>query len=806
MAGSSSQAGIMGTGERFCFDKDTFFQKRFDVDRFVSRVAGSSAATGTSGIYGASKVGKKVSLETLNADLQKYFGELKIELVELINKEYADFVNLSSNLVGVDYSIKNLKEPLIDIREDILKARGSIDHVIGELESNLNVRSEIREKKQCLQLFLNISLSVRKIESLLNIQSEDNLHEKSEEEVLKGDQTLKDRNEAARKRYSSLSGESSVDSTQLIERVASEFNQLQYYVFSGKDYPFVQKIQFRIDAITSFLSSGLQNSFTEGLLKGESELLKQCFRTYSIIDKAADAEALFRQLVVKPRMQEMLKVAPGKSSVSTFYELVCEFVSSECLSVQILANSVNEKGFKFVERCVFPEVLHALTNEKSYIFAPGIPDKFYENYSDAFKFLDKFEVAYADSEISARRETDGFDSGTKEDLLRQKCSIIEEFRLSQGYSDFLKRWGTQVYCQLRFREIAGFLELAILKSTEEIADATDEPPTPKYILEIRERSDIGLNHNVLRALWVGLNACWAKGVYLRGCSNRLWKLNIQLIGRVKEWISDSFQLQGKVEGGPDSSSSSLNVTPSGSVSNLSEKGDKKERNDHIVSLLELEKDLNTICKKFPSLFDSIISKTLPPELLSGAATTPLDVIYNEVWQQLEMYIPTIVEKVGQKLGAQCCVNLKPVQGITAIYRMTNKDPPTKPSFFVSNILKPASIYLEESDSYAPMWLVKVVDITCKKYTEMVRDLLDTVKKTEESLNRLKRRKEKNDPGNSGNAKMSDEDKIRLQLLLDVQEFGKQCKKLGVSSDTLSSYAGLLETVQQAVKKDDPAAN
>ena len=42
---------------------------------------------------------RRVQLETLREDLHIYFKSLKNAMVELINKDYADFVNLSSNLV-----------------------------------------------------------------------------------------------------------------------------------------------------------------------------------------------------------------------------------------------------------------------------------------------------------------------------------------------------------------------------------------------------------------------------------------------------------------------------------------------------------------------------------------------------------------------------------------------------------------------------------------------------------------------------------------------------------------------------------
>ena len=44
---------------------------------------------------------KRVQLEALRDDLELYYKLLKTAMVELINKDYADFVNLSTNLVNL---------------------------------------------------------------------------------------------------------------------------------------------------------------------------------------------------------------------------------------------------------------------------------------------------------------------------------------------------------------------------------------------------------------------------------------------------------------------------------------------------------------------------------------------------------------------------------------------------------------------------------------------------------------------------------------------------------------------------------
>lgn len=41
-------------------------------------------------------------------------------MIELINKDYVDFVNLSSNLIGLDKAINGIQTPLGQLKEELL--------------------------------------------------------------------------------------------------------------------------------------------------------------------------------------------------------------------------------------------------------------------------------------------------------------------------------------------------------------------------------------------------------------------------------------------------------------------------------------------------------------------------------------------------------------------------------------------------------------------------------------------------------------------------------------------------------------
>ena len=66
------------------------------------------------------QAGGSGSLETLRDNLGIYLKLLRSAMIELINRDYADFVNLSTNLTGLDTLIEALKTPLGQLKEEVL--------------------------------------------------------------------------------------------------------------------------------------------------------------------------------------------------------------------------------------------------------------------------------------------------------------------------------------------------------------------------------------------------------------------------------------------------------------------------------------------------------------------------------------------------------------------------------------------------------------------------------------------------------------------------------------------------------------
>lgn len=61
-----------------------------------------------------------VSLETMRDDLGVYLKVLRLAMIELINKDYANFVNLCATLIGFDKAIVKIQVPLGQLNEEVL--------------------------------------------------------------------------------------------------------------------------------------------------------------------------------------------------------------------------------------------------------------------------------------------------------------------------------------------------------------------------------------------------------------------------------------------------------------------------------------------------------------------------------------------------------------------------------------------------------------------------------------------------------------------------------------------------------------
>ena len=316
------------------------------------------------------------------------------------------------------------------------------------------------------------------------------------------------------------------------------------------------------------------------------------------------------------------------------------------------------------------------------------------------------------------------------------------FRDSAPHAAYLRRWNTSVYFSLHFQEIAGALETALGAG---VAGGGG-----------------GWRLQASEALEASIEKVVSPDVFLPALADKLFRLCLQLLSRYTAWMQDG--------GGPRSAGAE------GSLAAHSDAG-------RLAQFLR---------GRYHEVWTVTLSATGPAE--EEGAAHHIWAALEEAAAQLEALQRDFLRLVAAELSEKCKEGLKFMRGIIATYRMTNRPMPSQPSQYVSGILGPFRAFLEgreaELDAVARTALVQATaDAVSDRFNEVAADLLQTVAQTDASLKKLKKQ-----PGAAG-AGGSDADKMRAQLFLDVEEFGRELVAVGAQvQGPGNAFQRLLESV------------
>ncbi|XP_016051511.1 PREDICTED: conserved oligomeric Golgi complex subunit 2 isoform X2 [Miniopterus natalensis] len=677
-------------------------------------------------------------------------------MVELINKDYADFVNLSTNLVGMDKALNQLSVPLGQLREEVLSLRSSVSEGIRAVDERLSKQEDIRGKKMCVLRLIQVIRSVEKIEKILNSQSS--------------------------KETSTLEERSPLLTGQILERIATEFNQLQFHAVQSKGMPLLDKVRPRIAGITAMLQQSLEGLLLEGLQTSDVDIIRHCLRTYATIDKTRDAEALVGQVLVKPYMDQVITeqiVESHPNGLQLMYNKLLEFVPHHCrLLREVTGGAISSEkgntvpGYDFLVNSVWPEIVRGLEENLPSLFNPGDPDAFHEKYTISMDFVRTFE-RQCGSQASVKR-----------------------LRAHPAYHSFNNKWNLPVYFQIRFREIAGSLEAALTDVLE------DAPAGSSYCLLASHRT------------WSSLQRCWSEQMFLPSLAHRLWRLSLQVLARYSVFVNELLLRPISNESAKDVKKPLVTGSKDSSITqgNSEDPGSGPSETKATASITSTQlvyvvADLDRLQEQLPELLETVKPKL---EMIGFKNFSSISAALEDSQLSLAACVPALSARIVQDLSESCFSYLKSALEVPRLYRRTNKEVPTTASSYVDSALKP--LYQLQSGhkdklkhARIQQWLEGALSESTHKYYETVSDVLYSVKKMEESLKRLKQARKTTpaNPGGSSTGGMSDDDKIRLQLALDVEYLGEQIQKLGLQTKDIKSFPTLAELV--AAAKDQATA-
>jgi len=332
-----------------CISKQDFLKPDFSVDNFFIE-----------------QNVKDTPLDTLRDDLGVYLKVLRSSMIELINEDYADFVNLSTNLVGLDTTIRKLEEPLIKVQTEVDAASSGIETTLTSVKTKLNKQAKIREKKESLMNLQNIWETLGKVERM-------------------------------------LARETQVDGripTDVAERIAGDVNHLLFAVSKMNESNMIRDIEPRVDAVCDKLNSSLDLSLIQGLQEGNTVVISQCCRIYATIDRIACAEHLVREKVIGPVLAGILTESNLENNAQGLKGVLKEAIRtipkylSELVRITMDERNMEEKsvkGFDFLVNAFWPEITDNIDRNLCFIFSPGNPGEFFKHYTHASHFISEFE-------------------------------------------------------------------------------------------------------------------------------------------------------------------------------------------------------------------------------------------------------------------------------------------------------------------------------------------------------------------------------------------------------------------------------
>ncbi|KAF9327840.1 Conserved oligomeric Golgi complex subunit 2 [Podila minutissima] len=679
---------------------------------------------------------RHLPLEELKSQLSTHMKELKTELIELINSDYADFINLSTNLNGVDRMMEELQKPLDRMKGDAIAVKSNLQSVMDNLEDKLKHRAEIREKKTSLQLLLNISdISVAK----------------------------------------------------RLERVAIEYNQMQYLVSKGANLPFVTNIDWRLVRIKETMSENLSSVLRTCIHPGQSEAdstankesLTQCLRTYALIDQTAEAELVITEDLLTPFVNKTITrsaLDPAHANITknnqtnghpherllvTMYNQILAFIDTHCSTIiNVTQKELKGTNFDIPVNCIWGVTTQTILKNIPTIFSSGNPDQFHRNYTDTMAFVSKIEEL----------------CGSRRSLTR--------LRSLPNYQSFMKKWQLVAYFKLRFMEISSSIEDALQANVDAAPrspNANEHLPASNAIVNAIER-------------------CWSTDVFIYGIADNFWKLTLQLMARYSIWISANLakDLEPAKDKGVQSRSSSPapgsnprsngRSTPAPTPLRASGPIGKASLEEMMLQQLSMiVNDIDHVASRIQSLLENQIRPKLPPSM----ADEP--VLRNSFQQSLDSIrqdVPAVQQRITDLITKRCVDILNNIKEITSKY---GEGPPKEPSHFVAQILEPLAQYITGSGSVLRSesrqeWTLEVIAATTLKYSAILEERLLKIKNREEQTNKVKTAGMKARGGvggaggiggllnrptlpnafSSNNGAVSDADKIRLQYVLDVQ--------------------------------------
>ncbi|KAG1752981.1 oligomeric golgi complex component, COG2-domain-containing protein [Suillus lakei] len=450
------------------------------------------------------------------------------------------------------------------------------------------------------------------------------------------------------------------------------------------------------------------------------------------------------------------------------------------------AQQASADGFEIMTNVVWAEIGRAIMDELgTVVFAPGNPNEFRKHHSTTQAFFRSLE------------------------FLAPSTHSVQNMRSHPVFTAFQRRWQLSVYFQLRWKEVVTKLE-------ETLSSRILDPEAPSFtpgrnVFVTAQAAEV----------FIAIASCWSAEGYIPDLAHRFWKFTLQLLSRYREWLESSLPPAGGSPVKPavniaNEKTSAIVNPPRSSTPGLTPEATIESTAADEILLRQFATalvDIRAMTSQVLHLWREEISMMLPDTSMEDNTEGVLEVALKTQLEQLRTLSTSLCSQATAILSRRCCDALLPVRSIPSQFRaMSNKRLPSEPSYFAPTILRPVRIFFGIGIGGGPGERLKeellrnvstdVVESVCQRYIQY----LTAMKKTEESLRRLKKGKKSTlsifGSATAGKDDGKDEERIRAQMILDVEAFKTEGEALGVDMHSMDSFMVLDQMVRAELVDGD----
>lgn len=730
---------------KYCFDEEAFSKEVFDVGNFLETCRAHSP------------------MESIYQDLKQFQSALENQLVAIINEDYAEFLQLSSKLKGVDEAVSGVRAPILTVIRRVDDVQNTMGALLSKIRKQLHLANELQQQEKDLQLSIEISQKLLLLEELLEIELPLNSDDERPEQSSGGQDGPLDFDEDSDSEFEnfehvkrSLIVTNAAEGCAKLERAAHIFVQLDLEFMKVMHLDTIQKEEKRLAVIEETLLHRLETEFATEIFPDtfynrdhaiSAVTLSYLLRAYVLLNKSHIPEEIIGRLLVQPFAEETLtrskldgRARGSCEGLPQISESILNFISSKFATTLALSVCQGESkcSVDILGNAIWKPLHEHLSSKHEIIFQAADSERFHQNYTVSMRFLADIEERFCTNEIMKIR-----------------------FRSHESVVDFKEKWNIEVYFQLRAAHLSGILEKSFVSGHDELVSSL----SPRNASS--SNGELTLIYANSKHLWQAMQDCWSDRSFLAPLLPNFCRLCVQFLAYyIDYWTTPLLKTVAAINSG---SKVDFALVPLQVLSSYED-------------LLFAASDFHVLHKKISQNLYAVVERNV--SAIIDDSQTFVAELFKEPLASLVELEASCWSTAITTVSADCKKVLPAIRTVKGQYQMTNKPPPSAPSTYVSNIIRPIQDFLEMWGAHFNLdkkqyFLQAIVTEVCDVYLSLSLELLRSALELEESLKSRKLQRHSGSSSILANNTVSDTEKMRMQLLLDLEEIKREVVALGL---------------------------